>query len=96
MKNSYYTKDAKNNGIKIISLETVEIVQYIYNYDEIMSIITLRNGMILTGGDNILERKYFIRQFKFDEKDKEVLLVGSIQLHNDFINYIDDLNSKKY
>ena len=56
-----------------------------------MSIITLRNGMILTGGDNILERKYFIRQFKFDEKDKELLLVGSIQLHNDFINYIDDL-----
>ena len=96
MKNSYYIKDARNNGIKIISLETVEIVQYIHNYDEIMSIITLRNGVILTGGHNILERKYFIRQFKFDEKDKELLLVGSIQLHNDFINYIDDLNSKKY
>ena len=91
MKNSYYIKDARNNGIKIISLETVEIVQYIHNYDEIMSIITLRNGVILTGGHNILERKYFIRQFKFDEKDKELLLVGSIQLHNDFINYIDDL-----
>ena len=91
MKYSYYGKDAKNSGIKIVSLENIEIIQYIHNYDQIMTINTLKNGMILAGGENIVERKYFIRQYIFDEIDKEILLVSSIQLHSDFINYIDDI-----
>jgi len=91
MKYSYYGKDAKNSGIKIVSLENIEIIQYIHNYDQIMTINTLKNGMILAGGENIVERKYFIRQYIFDEIDKEILLISSIQLHSDFINYIDDI-----
>ena len=88
----YTNKDSINNGIKMVSLETIEIVQYFYNNDEIMTINTLSNGMILTGGMNNKERKYFIRQYRYDEKDKEILLVGSLQLHNEFINYIGELN----
>ena len=94
MGNYYYysNKDRINNGIKMVSLETIEIVQYFYNGDEIMTINTLNNGMILTGGMNDKERKYFIRQYRYDEKDKEILLVGSLRLHNEFINYIGELN----
>ena len=88
----YTNKERINNGIKMVSLETIEIVQYFYNGDEIMTINTLNNGMILTGGMNNKERKYFIRQYRYDEKDKEILLVGSLQLHNEFINYIGELN----
>ena len=88
----YTNKERNNNGIKMVSLETIEIVQYFYNGDEIMTINTLSNGMILTGGMNNKERKYFIKQYRYDEKDKEILLVGSLQLHNEFINYIGELN----
>ena len=92
--NNYYynmDKERKNNGIKVVSLKSIEIIQYIYNSDEIMCITCIKNGMILTGGVNIIERKYFIRHYRYDDKDKEICLVDSIQLHNDFINYIDEL-----
>ena len=94
MENNFYfrSKDPKNNGIKIVSLENIEIIQYFCNYDEIMTINTLRNGMILSGGMNSIDRKYYIKQYRFDENDKEILLVGSLQLHNEFINYIGEIN----
>jgi hypothetical protein len=77
MGNYYYNsnKDRINNGIKMVSLETIEIIQYFYNNDEIMTINTLYNGMILTGGMNNSERRYFIRQYKYDEKGKEIFLL---------------------
>lgn len=58
-----------------------------------MTINSLKNGMILTGGVNVNQgnRKYYIRQFRYDEKEKEIFLVGSIQLHTEFINSINDI-----
>ena len=56
----------------MVSLETMEIIQYFYNYGEIMAI---NNGMILTGEMNNSERRYFIRQCRYDEKGKEILLL---------------------
>ena len=78
MGNYYYyaNKDRINNGIKMVSLETIEIIQYFYNYGEIMAI---NNEMILTGGMNNSERRYFIRQYRYDEKSKEILLYIEIK-----------------
>lgn len=88
------SSNAKNTGIKIVSLETIEIIQYLLTGDEIMTINTLKNGMILTGGvcGCNYNRKYYIRQYRYDENEKEIILVYSIQLHSDFINTIDELN----
>ena len=49
-------------------MEHIEIIQYIYTGDEIMTINSLKNGMILTGGVNVNQgnRKYYIRQFILD------------------------------
>ena len=95
MGNYYYypNTDSLTNGIKVVSLEHIEIIQYIYTGDEIMTINSLKNGMILTGGVNVNQgnRKYYIRQFRYDEKEKEIFLVGSIQLHTEFINSINDI-----
>ena len=97
MKNgyNYFSKsDAKDTGIKIVSLETIEIMQYLLTGDEIMTINSLKNGMILTGGvcGCNYNRNYFIRQYRYDENEKEIILVGSIKLHSDFINTIDEIN----
>ena len=47
--------------------------------------------MILTGGMDITDRKYYIKQYRYDENDEEIFLVDSLQLHTEFINVIDEL-----
>ena len=90
--NYYYNKpNTMNNGIVVVSLETIEIIQYFNTGDDIMTINCLKNGMILTGGINNDKRKYYIKQYRYNEKEKEILFVSSIQLHNEFINAIDDI-----
>ena len=89
----YYNKpNEKNKGIAVVSLEYIQIIQYINNGDDIMAINCLKNGMILTGGfNNSNARKYFIKQYKYDEKNKEIIFVSSLMLHYEFINTIDDI-----
>ena len=87
----YYNKGkTRNNGIAVVSLESIEIIQYINTGDDIMTISCLKNGMILTGGMND-DRKYYIKQYRYNEKEKEIVFVSSIQLHNEYINAIDDI-----
>ena len=87
----FYNKGKpRNNGIAVVSLETIEIIQYINTGDDIMTISCLKNGMILTGGLNE-NRKYYIKQYRYNEKEKEIIFVSSIQLHNEFINAIEDI-----
>ena len=76
----------------MVSLEYIQIIQYINNGDDITAINCLKNGMILTGGfNNSNARKYFIKQYKYDEKNKEIIFVSSLMLHYEFINTIDDI-----
>jgi len=41
--------------------------------------MAINNGMILTGWMNNSERRYFIRQYRYDEKSKEILLYIEIK-----------------
>ena len=88
MKNNYHAYSPnEKSGISIISLESVEIVQFIQT-DEITSLECLCNGIILTGGKNLNNNKYYIKEWKYDEDYKELLFVGEKNMHNDFINTI--------
>lgn len=88
MKNNYHSYyPNEKSGISIISLDTVEIVQFIQT-DEITSIECLKNGIILTGGKNLNDNKYYIKEWKYDEDRKELLYVGAKKMHSDFINTI--------
>ena len=55
MGNYYYypNTDSLTNGIKVVSLEHIEIIQYIYTGDEIMTINSLKN-------EGPLERYQFV------------------------------------
>lgn len=87
----YYNKGkTRNNGIAVVSLESIEIIQYINSGDDIMTISCLKNGMILTGGLSE-NRKYYIKQYRYNQKEKEIVFISSIQLHNEFINAIIDV-----
>ena len=88
MKNNYhgYSPNDKS-GISFISLEPVEIVQFIQT-DEITSLECFFNGIVLTGGKNLSNGKYYIKEWKYDEECKELLFVGEKNMHNDFINAI--------
>ena len=88
MKNNYhgYSPNDKS-GISLISLEPVEIVQFIQT-DEITSLECFFNGIVLTGGKNLSNGKYYIKEWKYDEECKELLFVGEKNMHNDFINAI--------
>ena len=88
MKNNYHgSYPNEKSGLCIISLDTVEIVQFIQT-DEITSIECLKNGIILTGGKNLFNNNYYIKEWKYDEDEKEILYVGSKKMHSDFINTI--------
>ena len=87
----YYNKGkTRNNGIAVVSLEFIEIIQYINIGDDIMTISCLKNGMILTGGLSE-NRKYYIKQYRYNEKEKEIVFISSIQLHKEFIKAIIDV-----
>ena len=88
MKNNYhgYSPNDKS-GISLISLEPVEIVQFIQT-DEITSLECFFNGIVLTGGKNLSNGKYYIKEWKYNEECKELLFVGEKNMHNDFINAI--------
>ena len=88
MKYNYHTYlPNEKSGIAIISLNPVEIIQYIKT-DEITSIECLKNNIILTGGKDLNNNKYYIKEWKYDKTIKELLYVGKRQMHSDFINAI--------
>lgn len=88
MKNNYHGSFSnERSGISIISLDNVEIVQFIRT-DEVTSLENLSNGIILTGGKNLDDRKYYIKEWKYDEDSKELLFVGEKNMHTEFINAI--------
>ena len=89
----YYSKNEHNNGISVVSLEHIEIIQYIDTNDEISAIACLKNGMVLTGGMDENSRKYYIKQYKYNEDEKEIQFISSKNLHNSFINTIDEINN---
>ena len=92
MKNAFHSSYPNiESGISIISLDTIEIVQYIKT-DEITSIECLKNGIILTGGKDLYDCKFYIKEWKYDNDKKELLFVGGKNMHSDFINTITDIN----
>ena len=92
MNNAFHSSyPNQKSGISIISLDPIEIVQYIKT-DEVTSIECLKNGIILTGGKDLYDLKYYIKEWKYDDEKKELLFVGSKNMHSDFINTITDLN----
>lgn len=92
MKNGYHSfYPHQKSGLSIISLDPIEIVQYI-NTDEITSIECLKKGIILTGGKDLFINQYYIKEWKFDNEKKELLFVGQKNMHNDFINTISEVN----
>ena len=66
---------------------------YIDTNDEISAIACLKNGMVLTGGMDENSRKYYIKQYKYNEDEKEIQFISSKNLHNSFINTIDEINN---
>ena len=88
MKNNYHSYfPNEKSGISIISLDTIEIVQFIQS-DEVTSLECLSNGIILTGGKDLYNNKYCIKQWKYDDDKKELLYIGGKIMHSDFINVI--------
>lgn len=93
MKDNYHSSfPNEKSGISIISLDPVQIIQHIES-DEITSILTLKNNIILTGGKNLENNSYNIRQWKFNEAGKELLYIGFKKMHTDFINTIGELKN---
>ena len=91
MKDNYHSFiPNQKSGVSIISLDPVQIIQHIEN-DEITSILTLKNNIILTGGKNLDNNSYNIKQWKFNEEGNELLYIGFKKMHTDFINYIGEL-----
>ena len=91
MKNDFHSYyPSQKSGIAIISLDPVEIVQYIKT-DEITSIECFKNGIILTGGKDLYDNKYYIKEWKYDNEKKELLFVGGKNMHTDFINTISEI-----
>ena len=91
MKNGYHSYfPNEKSGINIISLDTIEIVQFIQT-DEITSLECLKNGIILSGGKDLYENKYYIKQWKYDYDKKELLYIGGKIMHSDFINVIGEI-----
>ena len=91
MKDNYHSSiPNQKSGVSIISLDPVQIIQHIEN-DEITSILTLKNNIILTGGKNLDNNSYNIKQWKFNEEGNELLYIGFKKMHTDFINYIGEL-----
>jgi len=91
MKDSYHSSiPNEKSGINIISLNPVQIIQHIES-DEITSILTLKNNIILTGGKNLDNNSYNIKQWKFNEEENELLYIGFKKMHTDFINTIGEL-----
>ena len=80
----------ERSGISIISLNPLQIIQRLET-DEITSILTLNNNIILTGGKNLENNSYNIKQWKFNEEENELLYIGFKKMHTDFINYIGEL-----
>ena len=92
MKYNYHSYSSNDkSGLTIISLNPVEIVQYIKT-DEVTSIECLQNKIILTGGKDVKNNNYYIKQWKFDEDNKELFFIGEKKIHNDFINTILSIN----
>ena len=92
MKNNYHSSFPNDKcGLSIISLNPVEIVQYIRT-DEVTSIECLQNEILLTGGKDLSNNNYYIKEWKFDENSKELLFIGGKKMHNDFINTILTMN----
>jgi hypothetical protein len=88
MKYNYHAYiPTEKSGIAIISLNPVEIIQYIKT-DEITSIECLKNNIILTGGKDLNNNKYYIKEWKYDKTIKELLYIGKRQMHSNFINAI--------
>ena len=88
MKDSFHSSfPNQKSGISVVSLNPVEIIQYIKN-DEITSIASLNNNIILTGGKNLEKNIYYIRQWKYEEEKKELLYIGYKKMHTDYINTI--------
>ena len=91
MKDSYHSSlPNERSGISIISLDPVQIIQHIET-DEITSILTLKNNIILTGGKNLDNNTFNLKQWKFNEEGKELLFIGFKKIHTDFINTIGEL-----
>ena len=88
--NEEYVMIARSLGFAIVSLKTIEVIQYI-NCDNVNSICLLNNGTVLTGGKNILNSGYYIRQWKYDTENNELYYIGGKKAHNDFINVISDI-----
>ena len=92
MKNDFHSYyPSQKSGIAIISLDPIEIVQYIKT-DEITSIECFKNGIILTGGKDLYDNKYYIKEWKYDNEKKELLFIGNKNMHLDYINTIIEIN----
>ena len=88
MKYNYHTYTPNDkSGIVVLSLNPVEIIQFIKN-DEVTSIQCLRNNIVLTGGKDLNNNKYNIKEWKYDEQRKELLYICTKNMHSDFINTI--------
>jgi hypothetical protein len=69
---SFFPSD--KSGLIIISLNPVEIVQYIKT-DEITLNDFLKNDIILIRGKDLRNNYYYIKEWKYDEDKKELLFV---------------------
>ena len=91
MKYNYHTYTPNDkSGIVVLSLNPVEIIQFIKN-DEVTSIQCLRNNIVLTGGKDLNNNKYNIKEWKYDEQRKELLYICTKNMHSDFINTISEI-----
>ena len=89
--NEDYIIIARFKGLAIISLESIEVIQYI-SCDDVNTVYLLNNGVILTGGESHFDDfGYYIRQWRYDIENNELQYIGRRKLHNDFINTIFDI-----